>query len=86
MASQKRYPGTPNYHIASARNGLRAKHSVTRQIRIPAEIERENLKRALVMGAMLGFIASAAVFGAVLWGWVIPTMDAAVATAQGAVL
>lgn len=86
VTKQKKYPGTPIYHNVSARNGLRAKHSVTRQIRIPAEIERKNLKRALAIGAMLGFIASAAVFGAVLWGWVIPTMDAAVATAQGAVL
>ncbi len=41
--------------------------------------------RAFKLGAMLGFIVAAVVFGIILWGWVIPTMDSAVATAQGMV-
>ena len=36
-------------------------------------------------GAMVGFLAALMVFLAVLWLWVIPTMDQAVADAQRAV-
>ena len=68
--------GTPAYHSKSALSGHAAKRSVTRRMTVPAEIERENQMRAFKLGAMLGFV---------LWGWVIPTMDAAVATAQGMV-
>lgn len=85
MTTQKKYPGTPVYHNLSARKGQQAKPSVTRTMRIPAEIERENQMRAFKTGLMLGFALAALVFGLILWLWVIPTMDAAVATAQGMV-
>lgn len=83
MTVQKKYPGTPNYHIASARKGQQAKQSVPRQMRTPGEIERENQMRAFKCGLMIGVGAAALVFGLILWLWVIPTMDAAVAAAQG---
>lgn len=51
---------------------------------IPA-IMREEQNRLLRTGFMLGFAIAAALFGLILWLWVIPTMDAAVATAQGMV-
>ena len=54
-------------------------------MRIPAEIERENQERAFKWGLALGFAAACLIFGIILWVWVIPTMDAAVATAQGMV-
>lgn len=85
MTKQKKYPGTPTYHSTSARKGQQAKPSITRTMRIPAEIERENQMRAFKTGAMLGFAVAALIFGLILWLWVIPTMDAAVATAQGMV-
>lgn len=86
MTTQKKYPGTPVYHNLSARKGQQAKPSVTRTMRIPAEIERENQMRAFKTGAMLGFAVAALIFGLILWLWVIPTMDAAVETAKGMVL
>lgn len=92
MAKYRKQPGTPTYHSTSARNGLQATNSVTRQMRmpaqtmrIPAEIERENQMRAFRAGLLLGIGVAALVCGLILWLWVIPTMDAAVATAQGMV-
>ncbi len=35
-------------------------------------------------GVMVGFLAAAVLFLALLWAWIIPTMDGAVATAQAA--
>lgn len=85
MTNQKKYPGTPTYHSTSARKGRQATHSVPRPMRIPAEIERENQMRAFKAGLLLGVGVAALVCGLILWLWVIPTMDAAVATAQGMV-
>lgn len=48
-------------------------------------IMREEQNRLLRIGFMLGFAIAGALFGLILWLWVIPTMDAAVATAQGMV-
>lgn len=86
MTNQKKYPGTPVYHNLSARKGRQAKHSVTRQMRMPSEIEREYQMRSFACGLMLGVGAAAIVCCLILWLWVIPTMDAAVATAQGMVM
>ena len=85
VTNQKKYPGTPNYHIASARKGQQAKPSVPRPMRTPAEIARENQMRAFKLGAMLGFAVAALVFALILWLWVIPTMDGAVQQARQAV-
>ena len=92
MAKYSTKEGTPTYHSTSARNGRQAANSVSRQtrmpaqtMRIPAEIERENQMRAFKAGLLLGIGVAALVCGLILWLWVIPTMDAAVATAQGMV-
>lgn len=85
MATKRKHPGTPTYHSASARKGRRATNSVSRHISTPAEIERENIMRSFRVGVVAGFTVAAAVFSIILWLWVIPTMDAAVAAAQGAV-
>ena len=77
--------GTPAYHSMSALHGQPAKAIVTRRLEIPTAAERENRMRAFKLGLMIGFIASALIFGIILWMWVIPTMDTAVATAQGMV-
>ena len=77
--------GAPTYRSQSARVGQTAKGSVPRRMQSPAEIARENQMMAFKLGAMLGFIVAGVVFGIILWGWVIPTMDFAVATAQGMV-
>ena len=39
---------------------------------------------ATLLDLRVGFLAAALIFLAVLWLWVIPTMDGAVATAQAA--
>lgn len=83
MTEYRKQPGTPNYHIASARNGRQANNRVTRRVNIPGEIERENQKQAFKTGLYVGIAASCLMFALILWLWIIPTMDAAVATAQG---
>lgn len=82
VVNQRKQPGTPNRQVQSARNGVEATHSVTRSYRTLAEIERENRMRTFKIGLAIGFIASALIFAVILFLWVIPTMDAAVATAQ----
>ena len=76
--------GAPTYHSQSAHSHA-AKRSVPRRMQSPAEIERENQMRALKTGVAIGFIASALLFGLILWLWAIPTMDGAVAVAKGMV-
>lgn len=76
--------GAPTYHSQSAHSHA-AKRSVPRRMQSPAEIERENQMRAPKAGVAIGFIASALLFGLILWLWVIPTMDGAVAVAKGMV-
>lgn len=84
MQTQRKQPGTPVYHNQSARSGQQATQSVTRSYRTLAEIERENRMRTFKIGLALGFAAAAIIFALILWLWVIPTMDEAVATAQAA--
>ena len=89
MTKQKKYPGTPTYHSTSARNGRQATSSVSRVARPSrplAVIMKEERDRAMTIGFIVGVTSMAALFGLILWLWVIPTMDAAVATAQGMVL
>ena len=76
--------GAPPYHSQRAHSHA-GKRIVPRRMQSPAEIERENQMRALKPGVAIGFIASALLFGLILWLWVIPTMDGAVAVAKGMV-
>lgn len=91
VTNQKKYPGTPTYHSTSARNGRQAIPRVTPpKGKLPtlklADIVRRERDRAMLTGFAVGFVVTALMFGLVLWLWVIPTMDAAVATAQGMVM
>lgn len=85
MNHYRKHQGTPAYHSTSALNGHPATYRVTRAMRTPAEIERENQERAFKNGFLLGFALAALIACAVLWFWVIPTMDGAVQQAQQAV-
>ena len=81
MQARKQNPGTPNRQVASARNGRQATRIVAAR---PSawEIERRQCLRAgFLMGLALGLL----IMCAVLWLWVIPTMDGAVRDAQEAV-
>ena len=74
--------GAPTYHSTSA-HSLAATRSVPR--RRQAVNEYDVQMQALKCGIAIGFIASALVFGLILWAWVIPTMDNAVSIARGMV-
>lgn len=74
--------GAPDYHITSA-HSLAATRSVPRHRR--AVNAHDVQMQALKCGIAIGFIASGLVFALILFGWVIPTMDNAVAIAQGMV-
>lgn len=91
VTKQKKYPGTPTYHSTSARKGRQAIPRVTpTKGKLPtlslADIVRRERDRAMLTGFAAGFVVTALMFGLVMWLWVIPTMDAAVATAQGMVM
>lgn len=91
VTKQKKYPGTPTYHSTSARNGRQATPRVTPpKGKLPtlslADIVRRERDRAMLAGFAVGFVVTALMFGLILWLWVVPTMDAAVATAQGMVM
>ena len=77
MATRK-HPGTPNYHIASARKGQPAMAIIPRALRTPADLARENQESAFKWGIMVGFAVAALIFALILWLWVIPTMDGCV--------
>lgn len=76
----------PCYHTSGARYVAASKEAATI---IPFEGKRptaqEQLERSqFKAGVMVGFLAALMIFLAVLWLWVIPTMDAAVHQAQQA--
>ncbi len=83
----KKKASAPSYHTPSARYVAASKEAATI---IPFEGKRptaqEQLERSqFKAGVMVGFLAALMIFLAVLWLWVIPTMDQAVADAQRAV-
>lgn len=86
MSDQKKHPGAPTYHSTSARSSRQATFSVPRHDLIHEEFERESRTRAFCVGALAGFAISAVAFAAILWLWVMPTMNAAVEAAQGMVM
>lgn len=86
MQSKKK-ASAPSYHTPSARMNRIENDASTI---IPFEGKRptaqEQLERSQFRaGVMVGFLAALMIFLAVLWLWVIPTMDQAVADAQRAV-
>lgn len=65
MATRK-HPGTPNYHIASARKGQPAMASIPRVLRTPADLARENQESAFKWGIMVGFAVAALIFARIM--------------------
>lgn len=83
-AKRKRAP--PSYQLDGAHFNRIGNDAVTI---IPSERKRPTAHEQLEsdrfrVGFMVGFLAAALIFLAVLWLWVIPAMDGAVATAQAA--
>lgn len=85
MQSKKK-ASAPSYQLAGTRmKGIENDAATI----IPFEVKRPTAKEQLGMshfraGVLVGFLAAMLVFLAVLWLWVIPTMDGAVATAKAA--
>lgn len=80
----RKHPSAPSYQTLSARKGRQAKANIPLAMRTPADLARENQKKAFKCGLMLGFSAAALAFALLLWAWVIPTMDGAVEQARQA--
>ena len=74
----KKKASAPSFHTSGTRYVAASKEAATI---IPFEGKRPQFKA----GVMVGFLAALMIFLAVLWLWVIPTMDQAVADAQRAV-
>ncbi len=84
---RKKKASAPSYHTSGTRYVTASKEAATI---IPFEGKRPTAKEQLERsqfkaGVMVGFLAALMIFLAVLWLWVIPTMDQAVADAQRAV-
>lgn len=82
----KKKASAPRYHTSGTRYVAASKEAATI---IPFEGKRptaqEQLERSqFKAGVMVGFLAATLIFLIVLWAWIIPTMDGAVATAQQA--
>ena len=77
--------GAPCYRTSGTRYANASKEAATimpfEGKRQTAQPERSQFKA----GVMVGFLAAMIIFLAVLWLWVIPTMDVAVHQAQQAV-
>lgn len=85
MQSKKK-ASAPSYQLAGTRVKRIDNDAATI---IPFEGKRPTAKEQqeasqFKAGVLVGFLAATLVFLAVLWLWVIPTMDGAVATAQQA--
>lgn len=82
MTPQNRYAGTPSNHTKSARTSNRTPRIVAREgYRLPAQ-ERADRQRGRLQGRASTVTALA--MCALLWLWIIPTMDGAVHSAQAA--
>lgn len=81
MQSKKK-ASAPSYQLDGAHFDRIGNDAVTI---IPSERKRPTAHEQLEADRFrVGFLAAALIFLAVLWLWVIPTMDGAVATAQAA--
>lgn len=83
----KKKASAPSFHTSGTRQNSPSYEGTSI---IPFEGKRptaqEQLERSqFKAGVMVGFLAALVIFLAVLWLWVIPTMDQAVADAQHAV-
>ena len=86
MQSKKK-ASAPSYHTPSARmnrieNDASAIIPFERKPR-PSAKEMQDASQ-FKAGVLVGFLAATSIFLIVLWAWVIPTMDGAMATAQQA--
>lgn len=84
MQSKKK-ASAPSYHTPSARMNRIENDASTiipfeRKPR-PTSKEMQDASQ-FKAGVLVGFLATTIIFLIVLWAWVIPTMDGAVATAQ----
>lgn len=83
----KNKASAPSYHTSSARKYRIENDAATI---IPFERKRRPTTKEMQdasqfkAGVLVGFLAATIIFLIVLWAWVIPTMDGAVATAQQA--
>mgnify|MGYP000755622399 FL=1 len=86
MQSKKK-ASAPSYHTPSARMNRIENDASTI---IPFERKKRPTAKEMQdasqfkAGVLVGFLAATIIFLIVLWAWVIPTMDGAVATAQQA--
>lgn len=78
MAKYSTKEGAPTYHSTSA-------HSRTANKRVPLN-GASRYTNDFKAGLMLGLLIGTAAFLVVLWAWVIPTMDGAVAMASEAAM
>ena len=81
----KKKASAPSYHTPGARKSRIENDATTI---IPFERKRRPTANELLnasrfkMGLVVGFLAAAAIFVAVMYLWAIPTVDGAVAAAQ----
>lgn len=86
----KKKASAPSYQLDGAhfnRIGNDAVNIIPSERKRPTaheQLEADRFRVGFRVGFMVGFLAAALIFLAVLWLWVIPAMDGAVATAQAA--
>lgn len=83
----KKKASAPSYQLDGTREDRPVNRAATiipfqRKAR-PTAQEQLDMSR-FKAGVMVGFLAAAVLFLVLLWAWIIPTMDGAVATAQSA--
>lgn len=85
MTATRKHPGTPNYHIASARKGRQAKPIVTQPGDLRSYQQRryeEQMARNFKCGLWLGLAIGLGLMALIMWLWAVPTVDGCVANMQ----
>lgn len=83
----KKKASAPSYHTSGTRYVAASKEAASI---IPFERKQRPTAKEMQdasqfkAGVLVGFLAATLIFLIVLWAWIIPTMDGAVATAQQA--
>lgn len=75
--------GTPDLQEESARSGHQTYNRIARRAPRPTAGEMSSVS-SFRAGVLLGFLAAALIALAVMWLWVVPTMDGAVAASKAA--